>query len=158
MTGLEMMRHAVATLAYRAAKATRDVNSDFAGFRAGPESRTPVEILAHMGDLFDWALSMADGAPVWRESPPLPWEQERERFFAALTRFDARLAALEPPRCDIERLFQGPVSDALTHTGQIAFLRGLSGSHVKGESYNHADILIGRTGTQQIPPDPRYEF
>ena len=158
MTDREFLRHTVATLAYRAAKATRGAPATFAAFRAGPSSRTPVEVLAHMGDLLDWALSMAKGEPKWRTSDPLPWEQERERFFAALKAFDDALASPEPLHYELTRLFQGPIADALTHTGQLTMLRRLHGAPVKGESYNRADIAAGRVGSEQTPPDPRYEF
>jgi len=158
MTDREFLRHNVATLAYRAAKATRGAPGSFAAFRAGPSSRTPVEVLAHMGDLLDWALSMAKGEPRWHTSDPLPWEEERARFFAALERFDAALASPEPLHYELTRLFQGPIADALTHTGQLTMLRRLHGAPVKGESYNRADIAVGRVGPEQTPPDPRYEF
>jgi len=154
----ELLRHTVATLAYRAAKATRGAPEAFATFKAGPTSRTPVEVLAHMGDLFDWALSMATGAPRWNTSEPKPWNDERERFFATLRRFDDRLAAPEPLAYEVTRLFQGPVADALTHTGQLTMLRRIYGAPVKGESYNRADIAVGRVGAEQTPPDPKFEF
>jgi hypothetical protein len=158
MNEREFLRHTLATLAYRAAKATRDVPDTFAGFRAAPESRSAVEILAHMGDLFDWALSMANGTAVWKERSPAAWTDERARFFAALRRFDARLAAADPVSVEPAQLFQGPIADALVHTGQIAMLRRLHGAPVRGESYNRADIQIGRVGAEQQPADPRYEF
>jgi len=158
MTDRELLRHTVATLAYRAAKATRGAPESFAAFRAGPSSRTPVEVLAHMGDLLDWALSMARGEPKWHTSDPLPWEKERARFFAALGRFDQALASPGPLHYELTRLFQGPIADALTHTGQLTMLRRLHGAPVKGESYNRADIAAGRVGSEQTPPDPRYEF
>src|SRR5690349_1365360 len=50
-TGIEMLRHTVATVAYRGAKALRGAPADFAAFRAAPNTRTPGEILAHIGDL-----------------------------------------------------------------------------------------------------------
>ena len=158
MTDREMLRHTLATLAYRAAKATRGAPAAFAGFKAGPTSRTPVEVLAHMGDLFDWALAMAKGEPKWHTSAPLPWEEERARFFRTLEAFDRLLASPEPSRYELTRLFQGPIADALTHTGQLTMLRRIHGSPVKGESYNRADIVAGRVGPDQTPPDPRYEF
>ena len=158
MTDRGFFRHTVATLAYRAAKTMRDAPTGFAAFKAGPTSRTPVEIVAHMGDLMDWALSMASGAPKWNNSTPLPWEKECARFFAALAAFDGALEDDVPLHYDLTRLFQGPVADALTHTGQLAMMRRLSGAPMKGESYNRADIAIGRVGAEQTPADPRYEF
>src|SRR5438309_10350786 len=80
----ERLRPTVATLAYRAAKAVRGATPEFAAFRIAESSRTPAEILAHMGDLFDWALSIAQGEQRWNNSKPLAWDAEVQRFFAAL--------------------------------------------------------------------------
>jgi hypothetical protein len=154
----EFLRHTLATLAYRAAKATRGAPETFGTFKAGPTSRTPVEVLAHMGDLLDWAYAMASGAPRWHTSDPLPWEEERKRFFAALLKFDDLLASPAPLSYELTRLFQGPIADALTHTGQLTMLRRIHGAPVKGESYNRADIVAGRVGSEQTPADPKYEF
>lgn len=147
----QFFRHTLATLAYRTAKAVRGVPEDFAARRFGERTRTPDEVLAHMGDLMDWALSMATGAPAWQDSVPLAWEQEVARFFAALRKFDDVLASEGPLAYPLERLFQGPLADALTHCGQLTMMRGLAGAPVRGESYNKADIQIGRVGTQQTP-------
>lgn len=150
------LRHTVATLAYRAGKALRGAPPGFADFRADASSRTPVEILAHMGDLFDWAISLANGNQKWHDSKPLPWEQEVERFFAVLQAFDARLASPEPLAESAEKLFQGPVADALTHTGQLAMLRRIAGCKISGENYHVAEIVEGRVGLTQTAP--RREF
>jgi hypothetical protein len=151
-----LLRHTVAVVAYRGGKAVRDAPATFAEFRTGDSTRTPVQILAHIGDLFDWALSLAIGQQKWNSSTPLPWDEEVTRFFAALNRFDAYLASDAPLGNPTEQLFQGPVADALTHVGQIALLRRLSGSPVRGENYFVADILAGRVGAAQSAP--RFEF
>ena len=109
-----------------------------------------------MGDLFDWALAMAQGHHTWRESPPLEWEREVARFFSALGAFDAYLASDAPLGWTVERLFQGPVADALTHTGQLTMLRGQAGAPVKGENYAKAEIAVGAVGIMQAAP--RVEF
>lgn len=158
MTDREFVRHTVATLAYRAAKTMRGAPETFATFRAGPTSRTPLEVVAHMGDLMDWALSMAKGEGRWNTATPQAWDQECARFFAAVKAFDDALANDEPPRYPLTRLFQGPIADALTHTGQLAMLRRQHGAPMKGESYNRADVATGRVGPDQTPADPRYEF
>ncbi len=158
MTDREFFRHTVATLAYRAAKTMRGAPAAFAGFKPGPASKTPLEIVAHMGDLFEWGLSMAVGNAKWNTSTPQDWPAECARFFAAVGKFDELLASEAPLRYELTRLFQGPVSDALTHTGQLAMLRRLHGSPMKGESYNRADVVIGGVGAEQTPADPRYEF
>jgi hypothetical protein len=130
----------------------------FGQFRSKPESPAPVDILAHMGDLMDWVLRMARGSPSWTTATPLPWDQEISRFFASLQSLDDYLASGAPIRWEPERLFQGGIADALTHTGQLAMLRRLSGFKMKGENYSKADIVPGRVGLEQTPPDPRVEF
>ena len=150
------LRHTLATVAYRAAKVLRDAPPEFAGFQAGPTSRTPGAILAHMGDLCDWALSTARGTETWHDSTPLAWEEEVKRFFAALHAFDAYLEQNELSSAMLDRLFQGPVADSLTHTGQIAFLRRLASAPVRGENYARAHIETGRTSVEQ--PAPVREF
>jgi hypothetical protein len=151
------LRHTVATVAYRAAKATRDVPPGFSSFRAGESSRSAGEILAHMGDLFDWALSLAHGKHVWKDSAPRSWEEDRARFFEALSAFDAYLASGQPLGRRPEILFQGAVADALTHTGQIALLRRLAGAPVRGESYALAEIVVGRVTAEQAPPKREFD-
>ena len=152
----EMLRHTVATLAYRGGKAVRGAPEGFGAFAAGVGTRTPAEILAHVGDLLDWALWLARGEHRWHDSAPLPWDEEVERFFKGLQAFDARLASGEPLGCAAEKLFQGPVADALTHVGQITLLRRMAGAPVRGENYFKAEIVAGRVGAEQAAP--RREF
>ena len=120
---LELLRHTVATVAYRGGKAVRHAPAGFANFRASETCRTPVQILAHIGDLFDWALSIAEGNQRWHDSQPLTWDKEIVRFHAALKRFDDFLASGKALQAPAEKLFQGPIADALSHVGQIAMLR-----------------------------------
>ena len=152
------LRHALATLAYRAGKTVRGTPEAFGRFRATPESPSCVEILAHMGDLMDWVLRMVQGAPTFTQATPQAWDAEIRRFYASLEALDAYLASGAPIRWDPGSVFQGGIADALTHTGQLAMLRRLGGFKMKGESYNRADIRIGRVGLEQTPADPKYEF
>jgi hypothetical protein len=87
---------------------------------------------------------------------PLPWPSEVERFFAGLRRLDDYLASAEALHTPSERLFQGPIADALTHVGQIAFIRRLAGCPVRGENYFKAGIVAGGVGPDQ--PAARAEF
>ena len=75
----QLLRHTVATVAYRAGKALRGSPNHFSSFHIGDKTRTPAQILAHMGDLFDWALSIAQGKPAWHDSTPLPWNADITR-------------------------------------------------------------------------------
>ena len=136
-----MLRHSVATVAYRSTRALEGAPEGFASFDGA--GRTPAQILAHMGDLFDWALSMAVGSPKWHNSKPLAWEAEKQRFYAALAAFDDCLEGEMKLAAPAERLFQGPVADALNHVGQIAMLRRLAGAAASGENFYKASILTG---------------
>jgi hypothetical protein len=148
-TKRQMLRHTVATLAYRGIKAVSNTPEGFAQFRAYETTRTPGEILAHIGDLLEWALSMAQGEPKFHESALLPWDEEVKRFLLALKDFDGYLASDGPLAHSAEKLFQGPVADALTHVGQISLLRRMAGAPVRGENYFKAEIVTGRVGAEQ---------
>lgn len=153
----ELLRHSVATVAYRGGKALRGAPESFAKFKAGEKSRTPEQILAHIGDLYDWALSCAKGKQAWHDSKPLPWPQEVERFFKALQAFDDYLASDSPLGYPPEKLFQGGIADSLTHIGQIAMLRRLAGYPIRGENYFRADIVTGRVGEKQSAPVQEFD-
>jgi hypothetical protein len=153
----ELLRHTVATLAYRGGKALRLAPETFGTFRIGVTTRTPVEILAHIGDLLDWALSLANGEQRWHDSTPQAWASETARFFDALRRLDEYLASDAPLGCPAEKLYQAPIADALTHVGQIAMLRRLAGAPMKGENYFKADISAGRVGPDQAPAQREFD-
>ena len=152
----KFLRHTLATVAYRGGKALRGAPESFANFRSGETARTPAQILAHIGDLYDWALSMAKGKQAWHDSKPLAWNAEVDRFFAAVKAFDDYLASAEPLHTSTEKLFQGPIADSLSHIGQIAILRRLASAPIRGENYYVADIATGRVGRDQSAP--RREF
>jgi len=139
-------------MAYRGGKAVRGAPDSFGQYRASERTRSPSEILAHIGDLMEWALAIAQGQQQWRDSNPLPWDAEVRRFFKALEAFEAYLASDQPLHESAEKLFQGPVADALTHVGQIAMLRRLAGMPVRGENYHKAHIVAGRVGADQAAP------
>lgn len=153
----DMLRHTVATLAYRGGKALRDAPPGFETFRAGESSRSAGDILAHVGDLLDWGLALADGQHIWKPAAPLDWAQGVQRFFDGIARLDARLVDAAPLGFPEEKLFQGPIADALTHIGQIAMLRRLAGAPVRGENYFKADIVMGRVGREQSSPRREFE-
>src|SRR5262245_38585822 len=151
-----MLRHAVATVAYRGGKAVRDAPAAFASYSPDGSPRTAAKILAHVGDLYDWALSQAKGAEAWHDSTPLEWDAEVARFFTTLQRFDEYLASDAPLASPVETIFQGAIADSLTHVGQLAMMRRLAGARMKSENYSRAEIVAGRVGAEQTAP--RREF
>ena len=156
-TKREMLRHTVATLAYRGAKALRGAPDSFASYHASETTRTPAQILAHIGDLLDWGLSIAKGAEAWNNSEPLGWNQEVARFHRALESFDNYLASDADLKATCERLFQGPIADALTHIGQLTMLRRIAGAPIKGENYSRAKIEAGKVGAEQAAPKREFD-
>ena len=154
--GRELLRHTLATLAYRGGKALRGVPDGVARRKVAEGSRTPLEILAHVNDLLDWALALCRGEHVWQDSAPTDWEGESARFHSALAALDSYLAGAEPLGFPPGRIFQGPIADALAHVGQINYVRRLGGVPVRGENYFKAEVVAGRVGPEQAPP--RREF
>ena len=152
----ELLRHTVATVAYRGGKALRGAPAEFSNFKVADGSRTPGKILSHICDLFDWALSIAKGKEVWRDTQPREWNDDVARFFASLAAFDEYIASNAPLAVPAEKLFQAPIADALTHIGQISMLRRIAGSPVRAENFSRADIAAGRVGPEQTPP--KHEF
>ena len=151
MSDRELLRHELAVLAYRGGKPLRGAKPEFASYDTG-SGHTPLLILAHLGDLLDWALTHARGEPKWVSAPVATWDEQVPRFFASLAALDAHLASDAPLQCDIRRLLAGPIADALTHVGQLMMLRRMSGDPVYGENYFVAEITTGRVGPDQPPP------
>jgi hypothetical protein len=147
--GRALLRHTLATLAYRLEKVLRAAPPGFADLQIDAGVRTPGEILAHVGDLLDWGRHLADGAWRWAPQPRGPWAEDVARAYAALAALDARLADPAPLGHPAGTIFQGPVADALTHVGQLALLRRLAGAPVRPESYARAAICVGRVGRDQ---------
>ena len=152
----QFLRHTLATLAYRGGKTISSAPDGFSGFRINETSRSPGEVLAHIGDLLDWALSIAEANQKWNNSQPQAWEEDVARFFKGLRALDSYLASAAPLGAAPERLFQGAIADALTHVGQIAMLRRMAGGPVKGENYYVAEIEVGKVGPEQS--NKRREF
>lgn len=153
---IALLRHSLATAAYRGNKSLRGAPPEFADFKAAPDIRTPVQILAHVGDLFDWAVGLTRSEQTWHDSKPLPWKEEVARFHAGLKAFDDALTNADPDAVDAERILQAPIADTLTHIGQIALLRRMAGVPIRGESYFKANIRTGVVGPEQADSD--FEF
>ena len=152
MTDRELMRHAIAVIAYRGGKPLRGAPASFATYEPAPGGNTPLVLVAHLADLTEWALTHLKGQPRFPAVKPEVWDTEVARFFAALKAIDAYLASDQPIACEMPRLLAGPIADSLNHIGQLMMLRRMSGSPVYGENYFVADIVTGRVGMEQSPP------
>jgi hypothetical protein len=153
----DVLRHFVATLAYRAAKVLREVPPDFGSTTFGAATRRPVLIVAHLADLMSWAITMTQGDVKWKAEGTDDWTVEVNRFFSGLFILDRMLGETNLTDAAIEQLVQGPIADALTHVGQLAMLRGMAGHPIRPESYARAEIVRGRVGPEQAPPRREFE-
>lgn len=148
----------VATVAYRGGFACVDAPESFASFRAHQTTRTPGEILAHIGDLLEGSLHLVKGEMVYLTSTPLPWKDEVTRFFTAVKALDVYLASDAPLACPVEKLVQGPIGDVLTHVGQIVMLRRMSGNPIRPAAYFTAEIVVGEVNEETFTSTDYADF
>ena len=153
---IRLLRHTLATLAYRGGKVLREFPVEAAERRFAPALRTPRELVSHLADLMEWARSLTEGESRWQAGDSPDWQSACARFFAGLAALDHALAQADPRSRPPGQIFQGPIADALTHVGQLALLRGAFGAPVKPESFARAEIEVGRVGREQAPA--RFEF
>lgn len=143
-----------ATIAYRGGKVLRDAPEGFGDFTAPGVKNSPRRLLSHVVDLLVWAERWCAGGDeeVFATGEPSTWEGEVARFYAALDALDRTAQTTAPIAVSIERLFQAPIADALSHIGQLALLRRMAGAPIRGEAFRKAEIVAGRVGPDQAPP------
>jgi hypothetical protein len=128
-----LLKHFLAALAYRTQKVLRDAPPEFADFRAAPQVRTPHELIRHMDSVLGYSRTYFLGGTY---QPPI------------LANFSAAIAHFHEVLTDVARHI-----DAMTHAGQLALLRRLSGSPVAPENFIFADITAENLSPNQ--PQPR---
>ena len=144
-----LLRHLVATIAYRATVALRGFPRDAAASAPGGGARTPLELLSHVADLMHAAAAMALGQERPAPQPDAGWGDAEARLYAGLARLDAALADGLAPAANVDALLQGPLADALTHVGQLLLLRRLAGAPAEPRGYARAEIVVGVVGPEQ---------
>jgi hypothetical protein len=151
----QIVRHFLAALAYRMHKAVGDAPTDFPNYSAGAGVRSPHALLRHVNGVLHYGLVvLRTGDSSYKGNlETLPWSGEVERFHRQLSEFDEALTAESPVDHEmLSRLLQGPLSDAMTHAGQLALLRRLAGAPIAAEDFYLADIRAGAVGQDQPPP------
>jgi hypothetical protein len=151
----QLIRHFLAAIAYRTQKAVRDAPETYWTFAAGKQVRTPIEILRHMSSVLRYARTSFIGGDYPVQPKALPGVDAEIGRFHDIIEDLAQLLMGEASLHKIteEQLLQGPLSDVMTHVGQLALLRRLHGSPVPPENFVHADISPTRLGKDQ--PEPR---
>lgn len=148
----QLLRHTLATLAYRANRVLADAPEGFGDFDAGQGVMTPRKMVNHMSMILAYAKSRLTGEEFQRPTEVDDWSMEVDRFYETVSALDK--AAEAGFRADGEmvlRMLQGPILDALTHVGQLSLLRRLAGSPTPKDNYIKAQIELGKTGKDQAP-------
>jgi hypothetical protein len=142
MEATYVLRHLLAVLRYRCAKAINNSQEPFSKFEVGYGVRTPLEILYHINSVLRYAQSILDSnIELHREMRS--WNEEVEQFYIEVDILDVCISDGIPDRDRIvEKLLQGPLSDVLTHVGQLSMMRRISGDPIQGENFLEADITI----------------
>lgn len=147
-----LLRHFLAAIAYRTAKALRDAPADFGDFRAAPNVRTPHELIRHMDSVLGYSRTFFIGGTY--RPPVLPTFADAIGHFHETVAGVAKHLEMGSALRDItaEQLLQGPFSDAMTHAGQLALLRRLAGKPVPSENFVFAHVTAENLGPDQPLP------
>jgi hypothetical protein len=145
-----LFRHLLATIAFRLRGGLQGAPAEFGDFTPGHGVRTPCELVHHMTRVLERA-SASFGDVIPKDLDTLSWQEEVNRFFQALRQLDDDVAHRDPKpdALPLLVLIQGPISDVLTHCGQITLLRRLAGYPVEGRNFMKADIRIGSLDNEQ---------
>ena len=147
----KFLRHTLATIYYRFNKSVKYRDEAFGDFSLGNESRTPVEIINHMYDVFRSTISFIQEGKILKEQPEkLDLDGEIARFNASIKNLDELFESQEFSENASNRLFQGPLSDILTHIGQISMLSRMNNHPIEGEDFSSASIQIETIYNQSI--------
>jgi hypothetical protein len=148
MDSKDLLRHYLATLAFRTRHVLRDAPEGFEDFEVGLDTRSPSQILNHINAILHMTeLACRDKKPTLPDE--LPWIEAIETFHSLLIKLDKTLVKSDLPDEKVYQLFQGPWCDAMTHVGQLAMLRRLYGAPLKSVNYFRAEIKAGHLGPDQ---------
>jgi hypothetical protein len=152
----KLVRHLLATLVYRTTKIIHDAPENYPNTSIGNNVRTPEKTLGHINSLIQlsnrfWSPHKPKSIANHRkQSSKKGWEMEVELFYQLAAQFDETLSTYTTPRkYSPENILQGPFMDAFSHVSQLALLRRMAGSPIKGESYWMADVKAGHVGPDQ---------
>ena len=139
------LRNTLATIAYRFQKSVSQSSDEFGSFSPGNRARTTSEIVNHMYHVLRSTKEFIQNGEFSKEAPSkLTLKEETDRFNSELRELDSLLLQEDLGISYANRLFQGPLSDILTHIGQISMMSRLNGSPISGEDFSSAPIEIGR--------------
>lgn len=147
----EMLRHFLASIAYRATKAIKNAPDNYPTFNLGKGVKTPLRILHHITGVLTYAHSFFEHYETTHFEVK-SWSAEINELYKILSKLDVSIQEKNPNKVTEEQLLQGPFSDAMTHVGQLSMLRRMVDSPIPSENFIFADIRKGEVGPDQ--PDP----
>jgi len=147
----EMLRHFLASIAYRTTKAIKNAPETYPNFHIGKGVRTPLRILHHITGVLTYAHSFFEHYDTTYFNIK-SWDAEVDEFYNILSKLDKSFQEKNPNEVTEEQLLQGPLSDSMAHIGQLLILRRMADSPVSSENFIFADIKKGEVGSDQ--PDP----
>jgi len=147
----EMLRHFLASIAYRGTKAIKNAPEIYPNLYIGKGVRTPVRILHHITGVLTYAHSFYEHYDT-THFDMTSWDAEVDKFYNILLKLDKSFQEKKPSEVTEDQLLQGPLSDSMAHIGQLLMLRRMADSPVPSENFIFADIRKGEVGSDQ--PDP----
>lgn len=151
MTDRELIRHFIASIAYHATKAIANAPEKYPELELGYGVRTPRQILHHMTGVLTYSHSFYEKYETTHFSDK-DWIGEVKHFYEILEKLDRSVEEGNPVGVSLEQILQGPLSDAMAHTGQLLMIRRIAGSPVSAENFIYADIQKGIVGPNQPKP------
>ena len=137
----EYLRHTIATIDYRFQKSIKNAKDNFGDFNLGKGGRSTNEIINHMYFVLSSTTIFILEERTQKESPEkLNLNLEIDRFNAELKSLDKVLSENELSMNYSKRLLQGPLSDILTHIGQISMMSRLNNNPIEWEDFSSAEI------------------
>ncbi|MGD8566066.1 MAG: hypothetical protein PVF96_06935 [Candidatus Bathyarchaeota archaeon] len=146
-----MLRHFLASIAYRATKAIKDAPEIYPNLYIGKGVKTPLRIVHHITGVLKYAHSFFEHYDT-TYSDIKSWDAEINDFYNILRQLDKSLQKKKPNQVTEEQLLQGPLSDSMAHVGQLLLLRRMADSPVPSENFIFADIKKEKVGPDQPEP------
>ena len=141
-----LMRHLVATIAYRSKLVLNDPPEGFADQRLAEGAMSAIELVNHMAMVLGYCrarLTQGERVPFDLTT----WDEEVERFYQVLNDIDASLASgAQLGEGEDLKMVQGPLADTCAHIGQLSTLRRAAGSPVTGTNFIKAEVTVGNYG------------
>ncbi len=146
-TERQLLKHLLAALVYRFTKSIKDVENEFWNFKVKDGVRTPHQLVVHIINVLGYVKTFFIGGKFRAKMQDV--ENDVNRFYEIIQELDKLISKDELREIHPKKLLQGPLSDSMTHIGQIAMIRRIFGSPIAPENFVFADIESNNLGKNQ---------